>query len=134
MTPKVWLATNRSKKATPSAATKATLSAKAQQLLDQDLIPRYVQTMPPDHDFNDVAALHSKWRGNSFYFGATYHCPSPHAIAPSFETKFARMEYVSNDSYNLSYMRHTEKWFEIVFDLTMNECLTEIKGNSIFTP
>lgn len=134
MASKLWLATSNGKKPTPSAATKAALTTKAQQLLDQELIPRHVQTPPPEHDFNYVAALHCKWRGNSFYFGAIYNCPSPNAIAPSFETKFARMEYVANDRYNLSYMRHTEKWFEIASNLTMDQCLKEIRENEIFTP
>lgn len=130
----LWVATSNGKKLSASAATKAELTAKAQQLLDQVLTPKYVQATPPEHDFNYVAALHGKWRGNSFYFSATYNCPSPNAIAPSFETKFARMAYVSNDRFNLSYMRYTEQWFEIASNWTMDQCLTAIAENDLFTP
>ena len=41
----------------------------------------------------------------------------------TFETKFARMEYVGNERFNLSYMRHTQKWWEIYQELTITECL-----------
>ena len=134
MASKLWLATSNGKKSTPSAAIKANLTIKAQQLLDQVLTPRYVQATLPEHDFNYVAALYCKWRGNRFYFGATYNCPSPNAIAPSFDTKFARMEHVSSDRYDLSYLRHTEQWFEIASNWTMDQCLKEIKENETFTP
>lgn len=134
MASKLRLATSNGKKPTPSAVTKANLTIKSQQLLDQILIPRYVQAAPLGHDFNYVAALYCRWRGNSFYFSATYSCPNPNAISPSFDSKFARMVYASSDRYNLSYMRHTGQWFAVASDLTIDQCLKEIKENEIFIP
>ncbi len=89
---------------------------------------------PTIDDYNYIADIHSKWYRNYFYFCATYNCPSPNAISPSFETKFARMEYIADNKFNLAYMRHTEQWFEVFQDISMDECLKLIEENPIFTP
>jgi len=44
------------------------------------------------------------------------------------------MEYVGNDRFNLSYMRHTGKWWEIYTELTMDECFTAISEEPHFLP
>src|SRR5262249_24357303 len=37
----------------------------------------------------------------------------PTAIKPTFEAPFVRLEYVGNRRFNLAYMRHTDKWWEV---------------------
>lgn len=44
------------------------------------------------------------------------------------------MEYVENNKFNLSYMRHTEKWFEVFQALSMDECLKLIEEDPTFLP
>lgn len=77
--------------------------------------------------FNYIVDVYTKWYRSSFYFCATYACPGPQAISSSFETKFARMEYAGDGLFNLSYMRHTGKWFEIFKGLSIDECLETIR-------
>lgn len=113
---------------------KSTLKLKADKLIDELIKPNHVQSAPVIHDFNYIADIQCKWYRNYFYFCAIYNCPSPNAISPSFETKFARMEYVANNKFNLAYMRHTEKWFEIFQSLSMDECLKLIEEDAIFIP
>ena len=84
--------------------------------------------------FQDIAGIYSKWYRINFYFCATYNCPSPNAISPSFETKFARMEYVADNKFNLAYMRHTEQWFEVFQAISMDECLKLIEEDPLFMP
>ncbi len=48
-------------------------------------------------------------------------------MPPSFNNNFVRLEYVDRDRFNLAYMRHTGQWFEIDFDLSLEECLDEIE-------
>ena len=38
------------------------------------------------------------------------------------------MEYAGDDKINLAYMRHTGQWWEILQELTLDECIEEIKG------
>ncbi len=44
------------------------------------------------------------------------------------------MEYVGNERFNLSYMRHTQKWWEIYQELTITECLKLIVESPHFIP
>jgi hypothetical protein len=44
------------------------------------------------------------------------------------------MEYAGSDRFNLAYMRHTEKWWEVAQGLTAEECLEMIREGGIFMP
>jgi hypothetical protein len=102
-----WSATPPKKiKLTVPVSTQVMLKEKADKLIDDVIKPQYVKPAPTTDDYNYIADIHSKWYRNYFYFCATYNCPSPNAISPSFETKFARMEYVADNKFNLAYMRH----------------------------
>ena len=113
---------------------KRILKEKADGIIENVLKPDHIKPPPTDNDFNYLIDIYSKWYRNYFYFCAKYNCPSPNAISPSFETKFARMEYVGNERFNLSYMRHTEQWWEIYQELTMLECLKLIAEGAHFMP
>ena len=56
--------------------------------------------------------------------------PGPNAISPYFEARFARLEYLADDNYNLSYMRHTGQWWEIDRDLSLEECFGSREGRT----
>ncbi len=94
----------------------------------------HIKQPPVNNTFNYIVDIYSKWYRNYFYFIAKYSCPGPRAISPFFETKFARIEYINNNCYNLSYMRHTEQWWEIYTDLTIDECLKAIRDEPHFLP
>jgi hypothetical protein len=113
---------------------KLEVETKAKELVESFLKPEYITPPPEEMRFNYVVDIYTKWYRSSFYFCATYACPDPQATSPSFETKFARMEYVGDGLFNLSYMRHTEKWFEIFRDLSIDECLETIKNFPHFQP
>ena len=49
-----------------------------------------------------------------------------------YNSNYARLEYVDRDRFNLAYMRHTGKWVEIGFDLSLEECLDEIENGPHF--
>jgi len=113
---------------------KAQLISKAQQLIDDHLRPAHVKPPPQKTQFNYVTDLFTKWYQSYFYFCATYACPHPDAISPTFETRFARMRYQGMDRFDLAYMRHTGEWNEIFFDLSLDECLKAIREEPHFIP
>jgi hypothetical protein len=112
----------------------AELTRKAQQLIDDHLRPALVKAPPKRPQFNYVIDLFTKWHQSYFYFCATYTCPHPDAISPTFETRFARMRYQGMDRFDLAYMRHTGEWNEIFFDLSLDECLKAIREEPHFIP
>lgn len=88
---------------------------------------------PPENpEYNYVIDLWVKWYRSYLHFGATYACPSPRALSPTFETYLARMEYVGNNLFNLAYMRHTGKWHEIFYEQTLKEALELIRREPHF--
>lgn len=113
---------------------KQAILQKCNQLIESEFKPKYITPPPTDNDWNYLVDIFGRWYRNYFYFCSTYNCPSPHAISPTFESKFARLEYVKKDSFNLAYMRHTGKWWEIFQGLTLEECLAEMKTNIILHP
>jgi hypothetical protein len=133
--PKTWVRSSR--RASPLKVpdfVKASIVIKAQKLIDEHLKPAHIKPPPKEADFNYLVDLFAKWHGRYFYFYATYASPGPNALSPTFEIGFARLEYVDRDKFNLSYMRHTDKWCEIYSGLTLEECLTAIKDEPHFLP
>ena len=114
--------------------TREMLDKLATSLVEEFLKPSSIKPPSSEDDFNYIADIYTKLSRNYFYFCAKYNCPSPNAISPSFESKFARLEYKSEDNFSLSFMRHTEKWFELYEDLSAEECLKIIKEDPNFLP
>ena len=110
------------------------MDAKANALVDSGLRPKHVQPPPEDPQFNYIEDITTKWYRSYFYFCARYIVPGPHAIAPFFEHKFARLTYIGGERFSLSAMRYTEEWIEIFPDLTLDECLASIRDDPWFHP
>ncbi len=131
--PKNWmLPTPENAKAPLPDSIKSDLDAKATKLVKDVLKPRYVQPPPEDARFNYITDVWTKWIGGALYFGATYACPGPNAISPSFESRFARLEHVGGGRFVLSYMRHNDKWFRLPGILTADECLDAVANDGNF--
>ena len=107
---------------------------RGQALIDSTLKPRYIQPPPRKTGLNYLVDLHVRWRGPFFYFCSRYCSPGPRALAPFFESKFARLQCAGESRFNLAYFRHTGQWWEIAQLLSLEECLSEIEAGGLFTP
>ena len=105
---------------------KAEVQKKADSLAETFLKANFIKPPPADTQWNYIVDIYTKWYRNYFYFCSKYHCPGPTAMTESFEAKFARLEYVGNGKFNVAYMRHTEQWWEIFQDLSLDQCLEAI--------
>jgi hypothetical protein len=133
--PKRWIySPPKPAKPTVPETLKAEVEVRARELIDTVLKPQHVKTPPKDERFNYIIDIGAKWYRSYFYFFSTYACPGPNALSPTFESKFARMEYVGDNRFNLSYMRHTGQWWEVFQGLTLDECLETIREEDIFHP
>ncbi|TAK36085.1 MAG: hypothetical protein EPO21_03775 [Chloroflexota bacterium] len=112
---------------------KAEVTEKAEHLLEE-WRPRYIQPPPPGYQFNYIVELYSRWFRSYFYLCAKYACPGPTALAPFFETRFTRLEYVGEKRFNLAFMRHTGQWVETERGLTIDQCLKSIREDSFYQP
>jgi len=111
---------------------------KAMELADTVLKPEHVKPPPKNARWNYIVDLYTKWHRNYFYFCAKYVCPGPNALSPFFDIGFARLEYVGGvgqkSRFNMSYMRHTGRWWEIYHGLLLEQCLAEVREGGLFHP
>ena len=117
-----------------SDALKRKVETEANALIDTVLKPQHIQPLPEDPQFNYLVDLYGKWRGSYFYFCSQYACPGSNAIAPFFDDKFARLEYIGGDRFNLSFLRHTGQWVEIYPNQSLEECLAAVRDDPWFHP
>jgi hypothetical protein len=115
-------------KPTVPAEIKAEVQKKADQFVEAFLKPNFIKPPPEDTQWNYIVDIYAKWYRSYFYFYSKYHCPAPNCIADYFEDKFARLEYVGDGKFNAAYMRHTEQWWEIFQDLSLDQCLEAIQN------
>jgi hypothetical protein len=120
------------KKLTIPDSLKAQADAKAKELVETVLKPRFIEPPPKKPRFNYIIDVAAKWHGSSLFFISTYACPGPNAISPTFEDKFARMEFVGGSQFSLSFMRHTGRWVVLYERLSLDECLEAIKDDPWF--
>ncbi|KKJ01311.1 DUF3024 domain-containing protein [Prochlorothrix hollandica] len=112
---------------------KRLVQEQADDLIENILKPKHVKPAEPGKLFNHPVDIYSKWYRSYFYFCAKHDYAYPDPINPSFETRFARMEYVEADLFTISYMRHTGKWYELYEKLPLSECLRLIaEGHHFF--
>jgi hypothetical protein len=115
-------------------ALKAEVETKANDLIANVLKPKYVQTPREDEQFNYISDIGTEWYRHYFYFVSTYTCPGPNAMSPTFEEKFARMEYIGDSKFAICFMRHNGEWVGIYDALSVDECMTAIQDVAWFQP
>jgi len=132
---KAWMfdTTKRAKSDLPGTL-KDEVDTKAGELIEKTLKPRHITPPPEGSQSNYIIDIKTKWIGSTFYFISVYACPGPNAIAPSFEEKFARMEYVGDTKFTLSFMRHTGKWVALFQGISVDECMKAIQDDPWFMP
>jgi hypothetical protein len=121
-----------SPKPTIPASVQADVTERAQELVETILTPRSVREPPSNPHWNYIVGLSTCWYRSSLYFCATYCCPGPNALSPSFEQRFARMQFARENRFHRAYMRYTGAWVTLYHDLPLDECLTAIRDGPGF--
>ena len=119
-------------KAVASKSTKRQVKERCDRFLVSTLRQKIINEQDTTIRNTKVVDLYTKWIGNFFYFKAKFECRDPDAISPFIEEGFARLEYVDEDRFNLSYFRHTGKWWEVHREITLDECLNIISSQQLF--
>ncbi|NLW91412.1 MAG: hypothetical protein GXY34_07415 [Syntrophomonadaceae bacterium] len=131
---KVWMLVppKRTKYQVPEEIKKQ-VGEKAENLIQTILKPEHIKPPPEDEKFNYIVDIYTKWYRSYFYFCSRYRCPGPNRISEFFESRFARLEYAGNERFNLSYMRYTGQWIELLTGIALDDCL-EIRTNPLYFP
>jgi hypothetical protein len=116
------------------AVLKKEVEFKARDLINDVLKPKYVRPPEKDAKFNYISDIAGKWYRQFYYFISTYKCPHPDALEPTFEQKFARMEYIGDDKFALYFMRYTGEWVGIHDAMSVDESMESIQDDEWFVP
>lgn len=127
-----WAPDRRTKPKVPDDLKKE-VQTKANELVEKVLRLAYIKPPPEKAEWNYPTEIWTKWHSAFFYFGSTWASPGPDRVAPTFEVRFARMEYIGDHRFNLAYHRHTGKWCMIHPGLTLDDCLKLIGEGGPFT-
>jgi len=89
-------------------------------------------TSAKKHGFNYTIDVYPRWYRNYLYFCTKCKSDSPNAIKEEYEDKFARLKYIEENKFDMSYMRHTGQWFELYSDITFEQALVIIEKDPNF--
>ena len=132
---KAWMVSAEKKpKASLPGTLKDEVDTKARELIETALKPKHIQPPPEGNQFNYITEITIKWLGSKCYFISTYACPGPNAISPTFDSKFARMQYLGSGKFALYFMRYTGEWVGLYEALSVDECMKAIQDDAWFVP
>jgi hypothetical protein len=88
----------------------------------------------PNKESNYLIDVYSRWYQNYFYLCEKFKSEHPNRLADEFEVKFIRLKYTGENQFEFSYFRHTEQWYLVADDLTLDDCREMILSNPVFHP
>ena len=133
MTRRRWTYTGGRAGRTPPESEKHTISESCQTFIEQVLKPRFLPEIRPTR-FNYPIEIFGKWHGGKYRFIQRFRSDREDALEPEFDSPFARLEYVSRDRFDLSYFRHTGRWWTVYRDVSLAEALSLLETEGIFHP
>ena len=128
----IWVRTGIPPKCKLSKWRKEALKASADEFVKDFYKATFIQPPPEDQRFNYIVDFSTKWRGPYLQFIARYACPGPNAISPFFNVAFARLGCFRDDAWSLWARRHNDQWMAIGHQMTLEECLAEMRANPWF--
>lgn len=99
--------------------------------LINDYKTKFIRAKPNKKE-NYIIDFYGKFYREFFYLYSKYKAEYENRIVDEFEVKFARLEFVDRNKYNLAYFRHTGQWWTIDENVTAEYCLINIKDNPLF--
>ncbi len=118
---------------TPPEGEKRAISESCQVFIGQLLKPRFLPEIHPT-PFNYPIDIFGKWHGGKYRFIQRFRSDSEDALESEFDSPFARLEYVSRDRFDLSYFRHTGRWWTVYRGVSLAEALSLLETEGIFHP
>ena len=119
----------------PSEAERRAIGDACETFIEDVLIPRFLPEVRPTEAFNYPIGIFGKWHGGKYRFIQRFRSDRPeNKLDPEFDSPFARIEFVSEDRFDLSYFRHTGQWWTVYRGVSLAEALSLLETEGIFHP
>jgi hypothetical protein len=100
-----------------SSENKQLIKAKVDRIIEDQMKPAVLKVRGKRPSFADVLNLYTKWHGDSLVLIAQRRGGRVmDRDEPDFETRCGRLTLVGSGLFDLSYFRHTGRWFTILYD------------------
>ena len=127
------LETFQMRSSTLSAREKAAITATCQEFIDTVLKPRFLPIVTPT-PFNYPVDIQGKWHGSKYRFLQRYRSGFDDNRGEEFDAPFVRLDWISTDSFDVQWHRHTGQWFRVYQNLSLKAALDAIINNGILHP
>jgi hypothetical protein len=118
-----------------SAENKQAIKDKVDKLVERYMKPAALQRHGRKAAFGDVQDIYTKWHGNSLVVIAKRRGGRMAGRdAEDFETKSGRLTHVGSDLFDVSYFRHTSRWWTIHYGCTLKTALKYLQKPSPLWP
>ena len=118
---------------TLSAREKAAITATCQEFIDTVLKPRFLPIVTPT-PFNYPVDIQGKWHASKYRFLQRYRSGFDDNRGEEFDAPFVRLDWISTDSFDVQWHRHTGQWFRVYQNLSLKAALDAIINNGIPHP
>lgn len=98
----------------------------------EPLVLRYkkeLEKAKPSDPNNYVIDIYTKWHLHYFYFCQKHKAIFENRIDDEFEVKFVRLEYVTENNFNFSYLNEKKLWHLVMENISLTKCLELMNDN-----
>ncbi|MEP7358093.1 MAG: hypothetical protein ABI847_12690 [Anaerolineales bacterium] len=118
-----------------SAESKQAIKATVDLIVERWMKPETLKHGGRRPGFGDVQDIYTKWRGPSLILVAKRRGGKvADSIVPDFETQSGRLTLVGVDSFDVSYFRHTGRWWTIQSGCSLDTALKYFREPSMLWP
>jgi hypothetical protein len=111
------------------------IKRKVDETIDRYMRPLVVKPPRTKSSFGNTVDIYTKWRGHDLILIAKRQGGIlVKRREEDFETKSGRLTLVGVDTFDISYFRHTGKWWTIHYDCKLKEALTYFRKPSPLWP
>ncbi len=117
----------------PSPGERTAIAAACAAFIADVLKRRFLPAVRPT-EFNYPIAIHGEWHGDRYRFLRRYRSDDPRSGEPEFDARFARLDHVSRDLFDLSWHRHTGERVRHFPRVSLAAALHLIETGTYFEP
>jgi hypothetical protein len=116
-----------------TAAEKRSIATTCDEFIARILKPRFLPEIQPTQ-FNYTIDIFGKWHSDNYRLIQRYRSGFPDTLGEEFDSPFTRLEYVGRDRFDISYYRHTGRWWRIYRLLSLRQALETIEEDGLLHP
>jgi len=128
-----WVYVGNNSRKGPSPLEKAAVADTCERFVADVLKPRFLPEIRVT-EFNYPVDIGGKWHGRNYRFFQRYRSNGIHTEEGEFESPFVRLEYLGRGRFDISYFRHTGKWWRLYRSVSLSEALHLVEEDGLLPP